>query len=77
MYLVIMSVEIKMVFFFFSKPLTLEAKAGFVYKYIHALDEEDFDLLSHFDDCIEFIDDGRKAGGVLIHWYDPALYTSN
>jgi len=77
MFLVTISMEIKYVFccFFFSKPLTLEDKAGFGYKYIHALDEEDFDLLSHFDDCVEFIDDGRKAGGVFVHWYGPTLHS--
>lgn len=61
--------SIKLNLFFFSKPLVLEAKEGFVYKYVHALDVEDFDILSHIDDCINFIDDGRKSGGILVHWY--------
>ena len=37
--------------------------------YINCLDEPTADLLTSFDRCIEFIDDGLASnGGVLVHW---------
>ena len=36
--------------------------------YIEARDMPSFDLLQHFDACIDFIEQGRKAGCVLVHW---------
>mgnify|MGYP001546865505 CR=1 FL=1 len=51
-----------------AKPLTREGTDGVKYKYVHALDMITMDLLSHFESCIEFIDKGRKEGGILVHW---------
>ncbi len=53
-----------------AKPLKKEAVEKYCYKYIHALDMDSTDLLSHFQECIDFIEDGRKQGGVLVHWLD-------
>jgi hypothetical protein len=33
-------------------------------------DWEAENLLSTFDTCLNFIDEGIKSGGVLVHWYD-------
>ena len=51
------------------QPLRKEVTDLFCYKFIHALDMESQDLLSHFEDAITFIDEGRAAGGVLVHWW--------
>jgi len=51
-----------------SKPLSLDAREGFVYLHVFALDDESFDLLRELDTCVEFIDNGRKCGTVLVHW---------
>lgn len=51
-----------------SKPLSLDAREGFVYLHVFALDVESFDLLRELDTCVQFIDSGRKAGAVLVHW---------
>lgn len=37
------------------------------YKNIHIQDKPDFDLNKVFEDCFDFIDDGRHYGNVLIH----------
>jgi dual specificity phosphatase 12 len=50
-----------------SKPLSVEARHGFIYLHVHALDTNDFDLLRELDTCIQFIDEGRKNGAVLVH----------
>ena len=51
------------------QPLRKDVTDLFCYKFIHALDMESQDLLSHFEDAIAFIDEGRAAGGVLVHWW--------
>jgi len=52
------------------KPLSIESRNGFDYLFVHALDLDNFDLLSQFENCLEFIDVGRKAdGAVLVHCY--------
>ncbi|KAK2140871.1 hypothetical protein LSH36_1222g00009 [Paralvinella palmiformis] len=51
-----------------SKPLTLEAKEGFTYKHVYALDDIDTDLLTKLEECNQFIDEGRQSGGILVHW---------
>ena len=55
-------------YFFFRKPLPIQNHEAFIYKYVHALDIDTADLLSHFEECIEFIDKGRESGGVIVHW---------
>lgn len=35
---------------------------------IHVEDNHDATLRPHFDETRKFIDEGRKAGGCLIHW---------
>ena len=49
-------------------PLAEEVSRQFKYKFVQGLDMEFTDLLSHFEGCFTFIDDGIKAGGVLVHW---------
>lgn len=39
----------------------------FNYKNIHIQDKPDYDLNKVFEDCFDFIDDGRHYGNVLIH----------
>ena len=36
---------------------------------MRAFDVESEDLLSHLEDCLAFIDEGCKSGGVFVHWY--------
>ncbi|KAI0230981.1 Dual specificity protein phosphatase 12 [Lamellibrachia satsuma] len=49
------------------KPISREWRESFEYQYISAMDEQEMDLLSRFEECIQFIADGRKIGGVLVH----------
>ena len=37
-------------------------------KHVRCLDQLEADLLSHLDDCIQFIEKGLKDGKVLVHW---------
>lgn len=53
---------------FYSQPLPTESRKDFAYMFIHALDTENMDLLQSFKEAIKFIEDGRQAGGVLVHW---------
>jgi len=46
-----------------SQPYTEEIN----YKLVEAWDDPKQDLYKYFDECIEFINEGREAGGVLIH----------
>jgi len=46
-----------------SQPFTEEIN----YKLIEAWDDPDQNMFQHFEDCIQFINEGRDAGGVLIH----------
>jgi protein-tyrosine phosphatase len=39
----------------------------FTYKVIPAYDLPSFKLSTYFEECISFIDEGRKAGKVLVH----------
>lgn len=32
-------------------------------------DREDTDLAQYFDDCVEFIDEAKRSGGVLVHCF--------
>ncbi|GAB4843457.1 Dual specificity protein phosphatase 1 [Ancistrocladus abbreviatus] len=42
----------------------------FEYKIIDVLDQEDTDLAKHFDECFDFIDEAKRAGGgVLVHCF--------
>ncbi len=41
---------------------------GFSYKYVHAFDMDTEDLLSHLEECLEFVKEGCEKGGVLVHW---------
>ena len=50
------------------KPISQEWRENFEYQYIYAMDEDGMDLLSRLDECIQFISNGRKIGGVLVHW---------
>ncbi len=56
------------VFVFYSQPLSTECRKDFVDMFIHALDIENMDLLQSFKEAIKFIEDGRQAGGILVHW---------
>ena len=50
------------------RPLAQAAHAGREYKFVQALDMESTDLLSELEECVAFIEAGRQAGGVLVHW---------
>ena len=52
-----------------DRPLSQETTKGFISKYVHGLDLPDTDLLSHMDECNEFMEEGENTGGVLVHWY--------
>lgn len=52
-----------------SKPLPSSAREGLNYLYVHCLDLESFDLLTHIPECLEFIDEGRRSGAVLVHCF--------
>ncbi|XP_023515308.1 dual specificity protein phosphatase 1-like [Cucurbita pepo subsp. pepo] len=41
----------------------------FVYKVVGVVDTRDADIKQHFDDCFNFIEEGRQSGGVLIHCF--------
>jgi len=43
------------------RPLPFNHQKDFQYKYIHAVDMPDQDLLSYFQECFEFIDDALKT----------------
>ena len=49
-------------------PLPSSISNQFEYKFIYGLDIPKTDLLSHFDECAEFIEKGTNNGGVLVHW---------
>lgn len=51
-----------------TRPIPREFAQGFTTKFVHAFDMDNQDLLSHFDECFEFIKQGRESGGVLVHW---------
>jgi hypothetical protein len=36
-------------------------------KVVDVEDHHEEDILEHFDACVEFIDEGRRAGGVLVY----------
>lgn len=38
------------------------------YKLIEAWDVDSQDLYQHFEECVEFIKEGRESGGVVVHW---------
>ncbi|KMT15476.1 hypothetical protein BVRB_3g058320 isoform B [Beta vulgaris subsp. vulgaris] len=41
----------------------------FTYKIIQVADREDTDLAQYFDECVEFIDEAKRSGGVLVHCF--------
>ena len=45
-----------------------EENGNFLLKQVKCLNEPEADLLSHLDDCIEFIQEGVKSSKVLVHW---------
>ncbi|XP_074655411.1 dual specificity protein phosphatase 12-like [Tubulanus polymorphus] len=52
------------------RPLSKIYIKNMAYKYINLLDSEDTDLLRHFNECFEFMDDAsKKNGSVLVHCY--------
>jgi len=46
------------------RPLYL---SRFTYKILEVDDANSEDILGHLESCVEFIDEGRKKGGILIH----------
>lgn len=55
-----------------DRPLLAELVEGFKYKFIYALDLYDTDLLQDMEECLEFIEQGRQEGSVLVHWWGLA-----
>ncbi|KAL9237600.1 hypothetical protein vseg_012128 [Gypsophila vaccaria] len=41
----------------------------FTYKVIEVADREETDLAQYFDECIDFIDEAKRSGGVLVHCF--------
>jgi len=68
MHPIMMQVSSVAMCFIYSKPLSLDAREGFVYLHVFALDDESFDLLHELDTCSQFIDAGRDTGAVFVHW---------
>ncbi|XP_071111624.1 dual specificity protein phosphatase 12-like [Haliotis cracherodii] len=52
-----------------DRPLLQEITCHFSCKYVHGLDLQDTDLLTYFDECVEFINEGRNKGGILVHCF--------
>ena len=51
-----------------ARPLGIAKHKYFTYKFICALDMAETDLLAHFEEAISFIESGREAGGIFVHW---------
>ena len=61
--------EIKNILTIENEPLDpAEENGNFLLKHVKCLDEPEGDLLSHLDDCIEFIQERVKNSKVLVHW---------
>ena len=57
------------IYIFFSRPLSLQKHKDFEYKYVNARDMDDTDLLSHLQECVDFVHLARQnGGGALVHW---------
>ena len=41
----------------------------FVYKHVHAKDYESYNIKIHFEEVVEFIENGLKHGRVFVHCY--------
>nr|XP_006817535.1 PREDICTED: dual specificity protein phosphatase 12-like [Saccoglossus kowalevskii] len=50
------------------EPLEIHSN-NFTYNFIQVADLPDKDLLSHFPECIAFIEDGIRKGGVMVHCF--------
>jgi len=50
-----------------ARGLRMAYQSELKYKYIDLLDWEQEDIFQHFESCMEFIEEGRSQGGVLIH----------
>lgn len=50
-----------------AKGLKPRYPEDFVYKCVEILDDDEEEILCHFEDSIAFIEEGRKAGGILVH----------
>lgn len=51
-----------------DRSLPISIQNQFTCKFVKVFDVPDEDLLSHFEDCLRFIDEGRDNGtGVLVH----------
>ncbi|XP_077986229.1 dual specificity protein phosphatase 12-like [Glandiceps talaboti] len=48
------------------EPLEIQ-RNDFKYKFVCVPDQAKSDLLSHFPECLEFVDEGVRKGGVLVH----------
>lgn len=49
-------------------PVHINEQSEFRTLFIQADDRPHADLLSHFEEANEFIEDGIKNGAVLVHW---------
>ncbi|CAD5122482.1 DgyrCDS10905 [Dimorphilus gyrociliatus] len=58
---------IKQILSIHIKPIPIEYREDFEYKWVHAIDTPSQDLLFHFQECIDFIESGRQLGATLIH----------
>lgn len=51
------------------QEVALNYSRGFSHKFVDIPDAVHADILQHFDDCFAFMNEGRKAGGVLVHCF--------
>nr|KAG5703062.1 hypothetical protein BaRGS_016223 [Batillaria attramentaria] len=51
-----------------DRPLHKEHVSDFTYKFVYALDMEVHNLLPNLEECLEFVEQGRREGTVLVHW---------
>ncbi|XP_028795011.1 dual specificity protein phosphatase 1-like isoform X2 [Neltuma alba] len=52
-----------------ANTLTPAHPDDFVYKTINVVDREDADIKQYFNECFDFIDEGKRVGGTLVHCF--------
>ncbi|XP_054808008.1 dual specificity protein phosphatase 1 isoform X2 [Prosopis cineraria] len=52
-----------------ANTLTPAHPNDFVYKTISVVDRDDADIKQYFSECFDFIDEGKRLGGTLVHCF--------
>lgn len=50
-----------------DQPLHADKVSDFTYKFVYTLDMEVHNLLQNLQECLDFVEQGRKEGTVLVH----------